>query len=71
PSGLIVGQTAKGIDIREHGSGHLGATNALRTLVVKAGSIVVAADIMKGTLAAFLPTILHPGVHPLLAAVAA
>ncbi|GIN77481.1 Acyl-phosphate:glycerol-3-phosphate O-acyltransferase PlsY [Bacillus paralicheniformis] len=71
PSGLIVGKAAKGIDIREHGSGNLGATNAFRTLGVKAGSIVVAADILKGTLAAFLPAILHIGVHPLLAGVAA
>ncbi|MEC1149040.1 glycerol-3-phosphate 1-O-acyltransferase PlsY [Bacillus paralicheniformis] len=71
PSGLIVGKPAKGIDIREHGSGNLGATNAFRTLGVKAGSIVVAADILKGTLAAFLPAILHIGVHPLLAGVAA
>lgn len=35
PSGLIVGKLAKGIDIREHGSGNLGATNAFRTLGVK------------------------------------
>lgn len=52
PSGLVVGKLAKGIDIREHGSGNLGATNAFRTLGVKAGSVVVAADILKGTLAA-------------------
>lgn len=49
PSGLIVGKLAKGIDIREHGSGNLGATNAFRTLGVKAGSVVIAADILKGT----------------------
>lgn len=71
PSGLIVGKAAKGIDIREHGAGNLGATNAFRTLGVKAGSIVVVMDILKGTLAAFLPAILHIGVHPLLAGVAA
>ncbi|ATV01343.1 glycerol-3-phosphate acyltransferase [Bacillus velezensis] len=47
PSGLIVGKLAKGIDIREHGSGNLGATNAFRTLGVKAGSVVIAADILK------------------------
>lgn len=50
PSGLIVGKAAKGIDIREHGSGNLGATNAFRTLGVKAGSIVITADILKGRL---------------------
>ncbi|ASF28989.1 MULTISPECIES: glycerol-3-phosphate 1-O-acyltransferase PlsY [Bacillus amyloliquefaciens group] len=71
PSGLVVGKLAKGIDIREHGSGNLGATNAFRTLGVKAGSVVVAADILKGTLAAALPYLLHIPIHPLLAGVAA
>ena len=71
PSGLVVGKLAKGIDIREHGSGTLGATNAFRTLGVKAGSVVVAADILKGTLAAALPYLLHVPIHPLLAGVAA
>ncbi|ATX84086.1 glycerol-3-phosphate acyltransferase [Bacillus velezensis] len=70
PSGLIVGKLAKGIDIREHGSGNLGATNAFRTLGVKAGSVVIAADILKGTLAAALPYLLHVPIHPLLAGVA-
>ncbi|WP_144664869.1 glycerol-3-phosphate 1-O-acyltransferase PlsY [Bacillus velezensis] len=71
PSGLIVGKLAKGIDIREHGSGNLGATNAFRTLGVKAGSVVIAADILKGTLAAALPYLLHVPIHPLLAGVSA
>ncbi|MED5047067.1 glycerol-3-phosphate 1-O-acyltransferase PlsY [Bacillus siamensis] len=71
PSGLVVGKLAKGIDIREHGSGNLGATNAFRTLGVKAGSVVVAADILKGTLAAALPYLLHVPIHPLLSGVAA
>jgi glycerol-3-phosphate acyltransferase PlsY len=37
----------KGIDIREHGSGNLGTTNALRSLGKKAGLIVLAGDILK------------------------
>ncbi|MCG8395053.1 glycerol-3-phosphate 1-O-acyltransferase PlsY [Bacillus atrophaeus] len=71
PSGLIVGKLAKGIDIREHGSGNLGATNAFRTLGVKAGSVVIAGDILKGTLAAALPYLMHIDFHPLLAGVIA
>jgi acyl phosphate:glycerol-3-phosphate acyltransferase len=55
PSGLIVGKAFYGIDIREHGSGNLGGTNTFRTLGKKAGIIVTAADILKGTLASFLP----------------
>ncbi|MCY8547564.1 glycerol-3-phosphate 1-O-acyltransferase PlsY, partial [Bacillus vallismortis] len=69
PSGLIVGKLAKGIDIREHGSGNLGATNAFRTLGVKAGSVVIAGDILKGTLATALPHLMHVDIHPLLAGV--
>ncbi|ABV62385.2 glycerol-3-phosphate 1-O-acyltransferase PlsY [Bacillus pumilus] len=71
PSGLIVGKAAKGIDIREHGSGNLGATNAFRTLGVKAGSIVISADILKGTLASALPFFMQLDIHTLLAGVAA
>lgn len=55
PSGLIVGKAFYGIDIREHGSGNLGGTNTFRTLGKKAGMIVTAADILKGTLASALP----------------
>ncbi|MGG1245685.1 glycerol-3-phosphate 1-O-acyltransferase PlsY [Bacillus spizizenii] len=69
PSGLIVGKLAKGVDIREHGSGNLGATNAFRTLGVKAGSVVIAGDILKGTLATALPFLMHVDIHPLLAGV--
>ena len=37
----------KGIDIREHGSGNAGTTNALRVLGKKAGAIVFAGDFLK------------------------
>lgn len=37
----------KGIDIREHGSGNAGTTNALRVLGKKAGIIVFAGDFLK------------------------
>lgn len=69
PSGLIVGKAFYGIDIREHGSGNLGGTNTFRTLGKKAGIIVTAADILKGTLAAMLPTIfgVESQIDPLIA----
>ncbi|MGV3466893.1 MAG: glycerol-3-phosphate 1-O-acyltransferase PlsY, partial [Heyndrickxia sp.] len=68
PSGLIVGKLFYGKDIREHGSGNLGATNTFRTLGKKAGSVVVVADILKGTLATYLPFIfgVSSDLHPLL-----
>ncbi len=42
---------AKGIDIRQHGSGNSGTTNALRVLGTKAGLIVFAGDCLKCVLA--------------------
>lgn len=71
PSALIVGKLFYGIDIREHGSGNLGATNTFRILGVKPGIIVTAADILKGTLAASLPVLLGASIHPLIAGVCA
>ena len=44
----------KGIDIREHGSGNAGTTNALRVLGKKAGMIVFLGDLLK----AFIPCVL-------------
>lgn len=63
PSGLIAGKVFFGIDIREHGSGNLGATNSFRVLGKKAGAFVTAADILKGTAAALIPLLFLPDVH--------
>lgn len=71
PSGLIVGKLFHNIDIREHGSGNLGATNTFRILGVKAGIVVTLADILKGTLATALPAIFYPELHALIPGVAA
>jgi|SRR5690625_1077688 len=58
PSALLVGKLGFKIDIRDHGSGNMGATNTFRVLGMKAGSIVTLADILKGTVATLLPLIL-------------
>ncbi|MGH8091918.1 MAG: glycerol-3-phosphate 1-O-acyltransferase PlsY [Chthoniobacterales bacterium] len=50
PNGLLVSR-ARGIDIRRHGSGNIGATNVLRVLGKKWGYIVFALDALKGLLA--------------------
>jgi glycerol-3-phosphate acyltransferase PlsY len=48
PIGLLVAR-AKGIrDIREHGSGNIGATNVQRVLGTKLGLLVWVADLLKG-----------------------
>jgi glycerol-3-phosphate acyltransferase PlsY len=49
PFALIAGRM-KGIDIREHGSGNLGATNAIRTLGKPIGVAVFLLDFLKGCL---------------------
>ncbi len=50
PFGLLVAR-ARGIDIRQHGSGNIGATNVSRTLGKKWGLLVFALDFAKGALA--------------------
>lgn len=65
PSGIIVGKLGYNIDIREHGSGNLGATNTFRVLGVKAGIIVTLADILKGTIATVLPLFFDVDIYRL------
>ncbi|MBA7603216.1 Glycerol-3-phosphate acyltransferase [subsurface metagenome] len=54
PVGFILGKLARGIDIREHGSGNIGMTNVMRILGVRAGVFVFFADIAKGAAAVAL-----------------
>lgn len=49
-SSLIVGRFY-GVDVRKHGSGNAGTSNALRTLGKKAALLVLIGDIVKGILA--------------------
>lgn len=44
---IIIGR-AKGVDIRQQGSGNAGATNALRSLGGKAGALTFIIDVAKG-----------------------
>jgi glycerol-3-phosphate acyltransferase PlsY len=53
PWGLWVG-FARGVDVRRHGSGNLGATNVYRTLGPVLGWTVFALDALKGALAVVL-----------------
>lgn len=69
PSALWIGKTFYNTDVRQHGSGNLGSTNTFRVLGKKAGSIVMAMDILKGTAAVmllFLPVFSDVTVHALL-----
>ena len=57
PSALIAGRL-RGIDLRQHGSGNLGATNVSRVLGWKTGVVVLLVDMLKGA----LPVIYLPGL---------
>lgn len=48
PTAYLVGKLIRGIDIREHGSGNVGATNTLRVLGTGWGILVLVIDIAKG-----------------------
>src|ERR1035437_4107466 len=66
PTAVWVSKWVYGIDIREHGSGNAGATNAFRILGSKAGFWVMLVDMFKGFLAVKLAlfTSLTPQCEP-------
>ena len=49
PFGVLIARR-RGVEIREHGSGNIGATNVTRVLGARAGAIVLALDALKGAL---------------------
>ena len=58
PFSYIAGKAFAGIDLREHGSGNLGATNSFRLLGAKIAIGVLIADVAKG----FLPVYFAPQI---------
>ncbi len=71
PFPLLVSRWAKGIDLREHGSGNMGATNAARVLGKKWFPVVFGLDFAKGAVATYLARLLLPrlvGLDPELSA---
>lgn len=56
PFGFMIARWVKGIDLRQHGSGNIGATNVGRVLGKKWGLICLVLDALKGLLpVAFFP----------------
>ena len=55
PTAYLAGK-ARGVDLRAHGSGNLGATNVARVLGTKVGILVFVADVLKG----FVPVWILP-----------
>ena len=54
----------KGIDIREHGSGNAGTTNALRVLGKKAGLIVFIGDLFKAIIISAIVHVVIGHLYP-------
>jgi len=48
PTAIIISKYFFGIDIRDYGSGNMGATNAFRVMGPKFGTIIMVIDILKG-----------------------
>ncbi|MEO5983939.1 MAG: glycerol-3-phosphate 1-O-acyltransferase PlsY [Ferruginibacter sp.] len=58
PTALLVSKRFFGIDIRDYGSGNMGATNTYRVLGSRYGTMVMVFDILKGLFAVSLFTFL-------------
>jgi len=56
PFSLVIGLRVKGIDLRQHGSGNLGATNVYRNLGKGWGGLCLLLDVAKGLAAVLLMT---------------
>lgn len=65
PFAYLAGKLTRGIDLRQHGSGNLGATNVYRTLGAKIAAVVLALDTLKGALPV-LAVLRYAGGGPLL-----
>ena len=72
PFGYLVGRFLFGIDIRTHGSGNIGAANALRTLGKPGAGLVLLLDLLKGLLPVLIVRALHayPAITAAVAAAA-
>ena len=63
PSGYILARRLRGIDIREYGSGNIGASNVTATIGARAGLLLGAYDcLVKGTLPVFIAGMLDQPV---------
>ena len=54
PTGLWLGRWLRGVDIREHGSRNIGATNTMRVLGKGLGAVALAGDAGKGLISVAL-----------------
>lgn len=64
PTSIIISKLARGIDIREHGSGNAGGSNVFRVLGWKYGLTVILLDTLKGAIAVIFVARLYLGNFP-------
>jgi glycerol-3-phosphate acyltransferase PlsY len=65
PFSLLLARWVGGIDLRQHGSGNVGATNVARTLGYKWGVVALLLDALKGLLPTWgLPLLFFGAGHP-------
>lgn len=67
PFGLVISQKMAGVDIRQHGSGNIGATNVFRVLGVKYGILTAVLDVGKAVASVLLAGLII-GNEPLMVA---
>ena len=65
PSAVVFGKLFRGVDVRQHGSGNAGGTNAWRVLGWRVGLPVMLVDVAKGALAAAAVSRIPVGPLPL------
>jgi glycerol-3-phosphate acyltransferase PlsY len=61
PFGVLLTRWLRGVDVRQSGSGNIGATNVTRVAGKKLGAVVLLLDALKGALAVGLALWLLPG----------
>jgi glycerol-3-phosphate acyltransferase PlsY len=59
PTGYLLTYALEGVDIRNYGSGSIGATNVLRTVGKRAAIAVLTIDLLKGALAVSLVNVVY------------
>ncbi|MEJ2194286.1 MAG: glycerol-3-phosphate 1-O-acyltransferase PlsY [Ignavibacteriaceae bacterium] len=64
PTSIIVTKAARGIDIRQHGSGNAGGTNVMRVLGWSHGLLVILFDVLKGAFTVVVIARLYYGPLP-------
>jgi glycerol-3-phosphate acyltransferase PlsY len=69
PFGVLLTRWVRGVDVRQSGSGNIGATNVTRVAGKKLGAVVLLLDALKGSLAVALALWLVPESPRLHAAV--